>query len=154
MFATLVKELGESIGLRDLSTDVSGALTLTVDGFPFLLQYYDAGQELYIIHRIGTLPEYSEQQIAVQRFLLEKNCFFREVGPGVLGVEKNDIFYTVRVGCCDKFGQRMSGEELEHMLRAVVDTCAVLRSGCAEVMHMKQDSALPAGDEFLSMIRV
>ena len=154
MFANLIKELGEVIGLPSLAPDVTGAVTLNVDGFPFILQYYDAGQELYIIHRLGTLPEAPDQQAAVQRFLLEKNCFFRGVGPGVLGIEKNDIFYAVRIACCDKFGQRIAGTELERVLRAVVDTCADLRNACSEVLHGEQDSSLSEGVEFMSMLRV
>ena len=154
MFANLIKELGEVIGLPSLAPDESGALTLTVDGSPFILQYYDAGQELYIIHRIGDLPEDAERLAAVQRFLLEKNCFFRSVGPGILGIEQNDIFYTVRIACCDKFGQRISGAELEHILRAAVDTCAELRSGCSEALHEEQESSLPADTVFVSMLRV
>ena len=154
MFANLVKELGEVIGLHGLAPDVSGAVTLTVDGFPFILQYYDAGQDLYIIHRLGSLPEAPDQQAAVQRFLLEKNCFFRGVGAGILGIEGDDIFYTARIACCDKFGERISGAALEHILRAVVDTCADVRSGYSAVMSTGQGAAMQADIEYLSMLRV
>ena len=154
MFATLVKELGEVVGLHSLAPDASGAVTLTVDGFPFILQYYDAGQDLYIIHRLGTLPEAPEQQAAAQRFLLEKNCFFRGVGSGILGIEDNDVFYTVRIACCDKFGGCISGAELEHILRAAVDTCADVRSGYSAVMSTEQRAGMPTDIEYLSMLRV
>ena len=154
MFANLVKELGEVIGLPSLAPDVAGAVTLSVDGFPFILQYYDAGQDLYIIHRLGTLPEAPDQQAAVQRFLLEKNCFFRGVGSGILGIEGNDIFYAVRIACCDKFGERISGAALEHILRAVVDTCADVRSGYSAVISTEQEAGMPTDIEYLSMLRV
>ena len=154
MFSTVLQELGRVIGMSDLAPDESGALTLTVDGVPFTLQYYEGGEEIYIIHRIGSLPEDARTLEVAQRFLLESNCFFRAVGPGTLGVEENDIFYTVRVACCDKSGIRLSGHELEHLLRSVVDTCTQLRNDCTEVIEKEQNHDKPSDLEYLSMLKV
>ena len=43
MFSTVIQELGRVIGMSDLAPDETGALTLTVDGVPFTLQYYEGG---------------------------------------------------------------------------------------------------------------
>ena len=154
MFTTLVEELGSIIGLNDLTPDETGALTLTIDGVPFTLQYYEGGEEVYIIHRLEALPEDLQTQLAVQRFLLESNCFFRAVGPGTLGIEAHDIFYAVRVPCREKSGQRLSGLELEHLLRSVVDTCKELRNGCSEVIENAKHYDNPEDLDYSSMLRV
>ena len=154
MFDGLVKELGGIIGLPKLGPDESGALTLVIDGEPFILQYFEAGDEIYIIHRIGTLPESPEEQLAAQRFLLERNCFFREVGPGVLGTEGDAVFYTVRLPCRDVSGRGLSGAELEHVLRAAADICIKLRAGYAEGKHGDAASRVPTDMSFLNMLRV
>lgn len=157
MFSTIVKELGGVIGLPDLAPDLSGALTLNIDGHAFLMQYFEEGEEIYIIHRLGTLPEERDARLAAQRFLLEGNCFFRGVGSGTLGTEGEAVFYTARLSC-----RELSGRELEHVLRAVTDVCAKLRAGFAEVNSESgipaflTSSALPADAEksFSGMLRV
>ena len=154
MFSTLVEELGSVIGLENLAPDETGALTLTIDGIPFTLQYYDGGEEIYIIHRLDALPEDSQTQTAALRFLLESNCFFRAVGPGVLGIEEHSIFYSVRVPCRDKSGQRLAGLELEHLLRSVVDTCSSIRNSYSEVIHREQNQSASSDVDYLSMLRV
>lgn len=154
MFNTLVKELGSAIGLDDLAPDETSAVTLAIDGVAFSLQYYDEGEEIYIIHRIASLPYDAQAQAAVQRYLLESNCFFRAVGPGVLGIEANEIFYTVRVACRDKSDQCLSGNELEHILRSVVDACSELRNGCSQIVESTQSYATTDELDFHSMLRV
>ena len=110
--------------------------------------------ETYVTLANVNMRKAPDLQAAVQRFLLEKNCFFRGVGSGILGIEGDDIFYAVRIACCDKFGERISGAALEHILRAVVDTCADVRSGYSAVMSTGQGAAMPADIEYLSMLRV
>lgn len=128
MFSDLITELGHVIGM-ELSPDASGALTLVIDGQEFVLQYFDEGEEVYIVHRLGVLPEESAPRLAVSGFLLHSNCFFRGVGGGVLGTEGNDVYYTLRIPCAS-----LSGRELEHVLRACIDTCSRLRKELAEAM--------------------
>lgn len=154
MFNTLTKELGDVIGLDQLGPDETGALTLSVDGMTFTLQYYESGEEIYIIHRIGPLPEDDASLLALQGYLLESNCFFRHVGPGTLGIEGRDVFYTVRVACRDRSGQRLSGAELEVMLRGVVDTCRLLREGSDEVINRALTQSDQIDADYLSMLKV
>lgn len=126
MFSTIIKELGHALGLADLNPDELGALTLSIDGQHFTLQFFEGGEEIYIIHRLGALPVEKDEVLQTQAFLLHCNCFFRGVGSGVLGVEDNTIFYAARLSCTG-----LSGRELERFLRATVDTCARLREDMA-----------------------
>lgn len=40
MFSTIIKELGHALGLADLNPDELGALTLSIDGQHFTLQFF------------------------------------------------------------------------------------------------------------------
>lgn len=151
MFSTVVKELGVVIGLPELAPDLSGALTLNIDGQTFILQHVEEGEEIYIIHRIGTLPEEREARLAAQCFLLEHNCFFRGVGAGVLGTEDDAVFYTARLS-----SRELSGRDLEHFLRAATDMCAKLRAGFdrKKSQNGAPESATDKDGSLLDLLRV
>lgn len=122
MFKKIISELGFLLNLRDLAPDNTGALTLRIDGQDFILQYFDQGQEIYIIHRLGTLPENTEDRARIQGLLLERNCFFRGVGTGTIGTEDSGIYYTVRLRA-----DSLNGHELEQFMRAVTTVCEQIR---------------------------
>ena len=128
MFCKIISELGRLLNLADLAPDASGALTLRIDGQDFILQYFEQGQELYIIHRIGTLPEAPNERTRIQSRLLEHNCFFRGVGSGVIGTEGSDIYYTVRLSAGS-----LDGRTLEQAMRSVTAVCDRLRRDMDEL---------------------
>lgn len=122
MFCKIISELGRLLNLPDLAPDASGALTLRIDGQDFILQYFEQGQELYIIHRLGTLPEEPKGRTRMQSLLLERNCFLRGVGPGAIGTEGSDIYYTVRLSAGS-----LDGRTLEQAMRSATAVCDRLR---------------------------
>ena len=136
MFCKIISELGRLLNLADLAPDASGALTLRIDGQDFILQYFEQGQDIYVIHRLGTLPEDEGERARVQGLLLERNCFFRGTGTGVVGTEGRDVYYTVRLRA-----DGLDGRELEQFLRAITAACDRLRRDMDS--SPAQDNACP-----------
>ncbi|MDR1945713.1 MAG: type III secretion system chaperone [Desulfovibrio sp.] len=113
----LLLELGGKMGIPALSLDGRGARSLRIGGRVFTLQYVEQRDELYCICTVGELSPEWDRRAAAQTFLLDRNCFFRGVGIGVLGVRKgeSDIFYTVRFPCSG-----LEFQEFESLFQAIV----------------------------------
>lgn len=142
MFSSIIRELGRLLDLPMLAPDATGALTLRIDGQDFVLQYFGQGQDIYVVHRLGTLPEDEGELLRVQRLLLERNCFFRGTGPGSIGTEGRDIYYTVRLRA-----DGLDGREMEQFLRAITAACDRLRRDMASCPA--QDSDCPPTQNIL-----
>ncbi|MDR2891991.1 MAG: type III secretion system chaperone [Deltaproteobacteria bacterium] len=101
----LLRLLGEKIGLSGLALDEMGTATLTIDGanctlhLPSLPHTSEYGRELYCLTSLGRLSSEADLRATVSAWLLDRNCFFRGVGPGVLGVTEGEdiIWYCARL---------------------------------------------------------
>ena len=136
---TLLRSLGEKIKLGDLALDDQGDISLAIDGETYTLQYFKGG-EAYIVHRLGLLPAEAEMRAAVSAWLLERNCFFRGTGPGVLGVNpmeggEDAIFYCVRLPL-----YKLEYAGFEAFLLAAANLTARLRRELAELLGRTKTS--------------
>ena len=99
----LLRQLGAAVGIANLAMDGKGTCSLRVDGEVFTLRH-DAsrepggGGEIIFVHQLAALPQDDAGKLDLYAFLLEKNCLFRGVGPGILGIspEDNGVFYAAR----------------------------------------------------------
>ena len=118
---SLTAKLGQASGLPGLALNEAGSCSLSLDGRVYTLHYYEAGETLYCIHNLGNLPAPAEERLRIALWLLERNCFFRGVGPGVLGVSEGSIYYCARLDPVE-----LEYLELETFTLAVADICAAL----------------------------
>jgi len=127
---TLLRRLDEKINLGGLALDGQGALSLNIDGATCTLQYHEEGRETYFINRLGLLPSEAGMRAVVTAWLLDRNCFFRGVGPGVLGVTQGEdaIWYCARLRL-----DNLEYADFEAFLLAVADMSDRLRRELAAI---------------------
>ncbi len=85
-FQVLLKELGTTIGLADLSPDDEGYCSLTFDDKIVLnLQYDQRTENIVIFTELGEVRD--ELALKVYSRFLEANMFWKDTGGGTLCVE-------------------------------------------------------------------
>ena len=132
----LLRDLGKASGLTGAALDAQGCFSISLDGAVFTVMCPKEEEEAYLLHSLGPLPKEREERARVSAFLLERNCFFRGVGSGVLGVFAGDIHYTLRL-----FPRSLTYTDFERMLLFTVDLCAALKR------EMEGTNSSPAAPE-------
>jgi hypothetical protein len=143
----LVRSLGEKLNLSGLAVDERGAVSLAVDGETFTLQVPEKGREVYCVTRLGFLPSEAGRRAAISDWLLDRNCFFRGVGSGTLGVNAGEdiIWYCARLPL-----DALEYADFEAFLLAVADLAVRLRR---ELAAVPGPTAGDAGDT-TTMLRI
>ena len=137
----LLQQFGNKVGVADANLNAHAAKSFLIDNQTYTLQYSEINEELYLICKLGSLPENPAERMALQAFLLNRNCFFNGTGPGVLGTRSGDnaIFYTARLACAE-----LSYQDFEQVFQAIVTTCQKLS---AEMHSNGESAAFPKAEE-------
>ena len=145
----LVAGLGKAANLPNLALDGNGCCSLSLDGLVYTLRYHEPREALYFIHDLGELPAPAEERARVAVWLLERDCFFRGVGAGVLGVNEGRIYYCARLDPAE-----LEYLDLESFLLAVADTCAGLGRDMEALPSAPANSGGETEQSELNMIRI
>ena len=148
----LLRQLGAAVGVPNLAVDEKGACSLRIDGEVFTFRHEEDRGEIIFVHQLAALPSSDSEKLALFTFLLERNCVFRGVGPGILGIslEDNGVFYAARLATAG-----LAYPDFERYLQAVVDICDSLRGEM--IRRMANRDTGPAYDGklgFGAMLRV
>ncbi|MCL1916690.1 MAG: type III secretion system chaperone [Desulfovibrionaceae bacterium] len=146
---SLLRSLGEKLKLGGLALDDQGAASLKINGETYTLQCYEDGREAYFINRLGFLPSEAGMRAGVTAWLLDRNCFFRGVGPGALGVNQGEdaIWYCARLGL-----DTLEYDDFEAFLLAVADMSERLRRELAAVPGLETGTAETENTDILLRI--
>ena len=88
-FQALVAELGEALGIAELSADESGYFGLTVDGsLTVCLQYGEQDDQLTLFCTVCALP--ATQRSRALELLMHANLFWQGTGGATLGFDPAD----------------------------------------------------------------
>lgn len=84
--AQSMKDIGEKLGIPDLSPDEEGHWELSTDDFSVHVEAVDETGSVFVYSRIGSMPE--DPPIELLTHLLQANFFTRETAGATLGVDK------------------------------------------------------------------
>jgi hypothetical protein len=147
--SALLRSLGEKLNLGGLALDERGAASLAIDGETVTLQVPEKGREVYCVTRLGFLPSEAGLWAGVADGRLDRNCFCRGGGPGVLGVNAGEdvIWYCARFPL-----DAPEYADFEAFLLAVADLAARLRRELAAVPGPAAGAG--TGDDTATMLRI
>ncbi|MDR2488954.1 MAG: type III secretion system chaperone [Desulfovibrio sp.] len=143
----LLQELGKASGLSGAMLDARGRFSLSLDGEVWTAMHREETEDLYLFHTLGPLPEEREERARISAFLLERNCFFRGVGKGVLGVFAGQIHYTMVLD-----PRSLAYPDFERLLLFAVDLCAGLKREMNE--RSSPEAAAEAEGDAAGYVRV
>lgn len=97
-FQLLLDELAHITGLDSLKAEDDGGCAIQLDNIIINMQYFEETRQCYLLSRLFSIPANTDEKNRLYEKLLTANCFFRETGGGIIGIDGsiNAVTYAVK----------------------------------------------------------
>ncbi len=99
-FQMLLNDVAAITGLESLVPDESGGCAIRLDDVILNIQFMEDTRQCYFFSQLFQIPALEKDRLSLYERLLSANCFYRETGGGILGIDTdiNAVTYATKFG--------------------------------------------------------
>lgn len=118
-FQKMLDELATITGLDSLAIEDNGGCAIKLDNIIINMQYIEDTEQCYFFSVLFPIPIQLEEKNSLYERLLVANCFFRDTGGGILGIDKgiDAVTYAAKFSIAN-----ISGSDFANYLEDFVNT--------------------------------